>query len=131
MDRSTAYSFSRLLPLPYADAVAKTKEALKAEGFGILTEIDVKKTLREKLNLEFRDYVILGACNPPLAHRVLEAEPEVGVLLPCNVLVYTEGERTCVSAMNPEGAMDLVKNAAVAAIAAEVRRRLERVLDSL
>ncbi len=131
MDRQTGYSFSRLLPVSYAEAVAKVKDALKAEGFGILTEIDVKKTLREKLNRDFRDYIILGACNPALAHEVLQAEPEVGVLLPCNVLVYAEGEKTCVSAMDPEGAMQLVKNEKVARVAGEVRRRLERALNSL
>ena len=104
---------------------------MKAEGFGVLTEIDVQKTLKEKLDQDFAKYMILGACNPPLAHRVLEAEPEVGVFLPCNVLVYEEGGKTVVSAMDPEAAMVLVKNERVSEVAKHVRQKMERVLNSL
>jgi uncharacterized protein (DUF302 family) len=131
MDRQTPYSFSRVLSLPYGETIAKVKEALKSEGFGVLTEIDVQKTLKEKLNQDFRKYIILGACNPPLAHRVLQAEPEVGVLLPCNVLVYEEEGKTVVSAMDPEAAMVLVKNEKVSEVAKQVRQKMERVLNSL
>ena len=111
--------------------IARVKEALKSEGFGVLTEIDVSKTLKEKLNQDFRKYIILGACNPLLAHRVLEAEPEVDVFLPCNVLVYEEGSKTVVSAMDPEAAMTLVKNEKVSAVAKQVRRKMEKVLNAL
>jgi uncharacterized protein (DUF302 family) len=131
MDRQTPYSFSRVLSLPYEETITKVKEALKTEGFGVLTEIDVKKTVKEKLNRDFRNYVILGACNPPLAHQVLEAEPEVGVFLPCNVLVYEEGSKTVVSAMDPEAAMNLVKNEKVGEVAKQVRRKMEKVLNAL
>jgi uncharacterized protein (DUF302 family) len=131
MDRQTPYSFSRVLSLPYGETIAKVKEALKSEGFGVLTEIDVQKTLKEKLNQDFHKYIILGACNPPLAHRVLQAEPEVGVLLPCNVLVYEEEGKTVVSAMDPEAAMVLVKNEKVSEVAKQVRQKMERVLNSL
>jgi uncharacterized protein (DUF302 family) len=131
MDRQTPYSFSRVLSLPYEETITKVKEALKTEGFGVLTEIDVKKTVKEKLNRDFRNYVILGACNPPLAHQVLEAEPEVGVFLPCNVLVYEEGSKTVVSAMDPEAAMSLVKNEKVGEVAKQVRRKMEKVLHAL
>jgi uncharacterized protein (DUF302 family) len=131
MDRQTPYSFSRVLSVPYEETIAKVKDSLKSEGFGVLTEIDVQKTLKEKLNQDFRKYIILGACNPPLAHRVLQAEPEVGVLLPCNVLVYEEEGKTVVSAMDPEAAMVLVKNEKVGEVAKQVRQKMQRVLNSL
>jgi uncharacterized protein (DUF302 family) len=131
MDRQTPYSFSRVLSLPYEATVRRVKEALKSEGFGVLTEIDVQKTLKEKLSQAYAKYIILGACNPPLAHRVLEAEPEVGVFLPCNVLVYEEEGKTVVSAMDPEAAMVLVKNERVSEVAKQVRQKMEKVLNSL
>jgi uncharacterized protein (DUF302 family) len=131
MDRQTAFSFSRVVTLGYEEAVAKVKEALKSEGFGVLTEIDVRKTLKEKLNRDFPRYIILGACNPPLAHQVLQAEPEVGVFLPCNVLVYEEGGKTVISAMDPEAIMVIVQNEKVGQVAKQVRQKMEKVLDSL
>jgi uncharacterized protein (DUF302 family) len=131
MDRQTAFSFSRVVTLGYEEAVAKVKEALKSEGFGVLTEIDVRKTLKEKLNRDFPNYIILGACNPPLAHQVLQAEPEVGVFLPCNVLVYEEGGKTVISAMDPEAIMVMVQNEKVGQVAKQVRQKMEKVLDSL
>lgn len=131
MDRQTAFSFSRVIALGYEEAIAKVKEALRSEGFGVLTEIDVRKTLKEKLNRDFPKYIILGACNPPLAHQVLQAEPEVGVFLPCNVLVYEQGGKTVISAMDPEAIMVMVRNEKVGEVAKQVRQKMEKVLDSL
>jgi len=117
--------------LPYSDAVEKTVAALKTEGFGVLTTIDVKQTMREKLGEEYRPYIILGACNPPLAHRALSTTPEVGLLLPCNVVVY-EAEGGCVvSAMDPTSAMQMVSHPELEAVAKEVRAELERVLQQV
>ncbi len=106
-------------------------ELLKAEGFGILTEIDVAATLREKLDVERDPYLILGACNPRLAHRALEAEPSIGALLPCNVTLRTEDGGTTVEIMDPQAALGIVGNEAVASIAAEARERLARAADAL
>lgn len=117
--------------LPYAEAVDKTVAALKSEGFGVLTTIDVKQTIKEKLGEDYRPYIILGACNPPLAHRALTAEPEVGLLLPCNVIVYEEGDGCVVSAMDPISAMKLVPNPELEAVAKEVRAKMERVLQQV
>lgn len=127
-------TFQTQIPDPYDSAVEKVTTALKAEGFGVLTRIDVKATLKEKLNADFRPYVILGACNPKLAHRALENEPAVGALLPCNVTVEQTGEGALVSIVNPEamlGLPPLATNPVVRAVAAEARVRLERVAASL
>jgi uncharacterized protein (DUF302 family) len=131
--QSTRYGIGTTLALPYAAAVARVKERLAAEGFGVLTEIDIAATLRKKLGVEHRPYVILGACNPPLAHRALSAEPEIGLLLPCNVVVYEDEDpgQSVVLALDPVEAMELSDNASVRPIAQEVKRRLERVLDGL
>ncbi len=129
---ATTYGFGTTLNMPYAEAIERTKEALKAEGFGVLTEIDIRKTLREKIDVEFGDYVIIGACNPQLAYRALQAEPEIGLLLPCNVIVYAEGERSArVTVMDPAAALGIVDNPAIQPIAAEARERLERAVASL
>lgn len=117
--------------IPYSQAVEKTIEALKTEGFGVLTTIDVKQTLQEKLGAEHRPYVILGACNPPLAHRALTANPEVGLLLPCNVVVYEEEHGCVVSAMDPTVAAQILPNAELQQVAKEARAKLERVLQLL
>lgn len=117
--------------LPYAETVERVIAALKAEGFGILTAIDVKQTMKEKLNEEYRPYVILGACNPPLAHRALGVSLEVGLLLPCNVIVYEEENGCVVSAMNPEAAMQLVSHPELEAVATEARAKLVRVLQQV
>ena len=113
------------------DLRPRVVELLKAEGFGILTEIDVAATLREKLDIERDPYLILGACNPRLAHRALEAEPSIGALLPCNVTLRMEDGGTTVEIMDPQVALGIVDNAAVASIAAEARERLARVADAL
>lgn len=127
------YGFGRVLDADYDTAVERTVAALKEQGFGILTTIDVKKTLKEKLGAEMRPYVILGACNPPLAHRALEAEPGVGLLLPCNVIVYDNGDGTStVEVMDPEAALKIVgDNKAVEEVAREARKRLGAALDRL
>ena len=120
----------KVVSLPYDAVLAKLPDALKAEGFGVLTQIDVRDTLREKLGVEFRRYKILGACNPPLAHRALQAELGVGVMLPCNVVVYEDGERTVVVAIDPMETI-AADSAALRPIAEEVRSKLARVLERL
>ena len=129
----TGYSLTRHLPeTGYEAAVERVTELLQEEGFGILTEIDVQATLKKKLDIDFRRYVILGACNPPLAHRALEAEPDIGVLLPCNVVVAErDGGGSVVSAMDPVAAFRLISNPDVQPVADDVRQRLERVLNRL
>ncbi len=120
------------LNLPYEQAVQKTTDALKAEGFGVLTQIDVQSTLKQKINADFRRYVILGACNPALAHRALSANLDVGLLLPCNVTVYEEGDRSVVTAVDPVEMLSILKGDAVAhEVAVEARTRLQRVIASL
>ena len=127
------YGMSRTVRLRYEEALARTREALAAEGFGVLTEIDVAATLRKKLGVEFRPYIILGACNPPLAHQALQAELDIGLLLPCNVVVYTAGDpaETVVAALDPVEALSLSGNEAVQPIARGVRERLQRVLKQV
>ena len=120
------------LNLPYEQAVQKTTDALKAEGFGVLTQIDVQVTLKEKINADFRRYVILGACNPVLAHRALSANLNVGLLLPCNVTVYEEGDCSVVTAVDPVKTLGVLKKDSVAhEVAVEARTRLQRVIASL
>lgn len=119
------------LDLPYERAVQRVVTALKHEGFGILTEIDVRATLRTKLGADFRRYVILGACNPPLAYRALSTELEVGLLLPCNVIVYEEDGGTAVSILDPISMLGVVANPELDAVAQEARTRLARVIDTL
>lgn len=121
-----------VLETSFDEAMAKTEAALKAEGFGVLTRIDVQGTFKEKLNADFRQYVILGACNPPLAHRALSANADVGLLLPCNVTVQEEGSGIAVTAVNPEVMLGVMpSNAEVEAVATEAKARLERVISSL
>jgi uncharacterized protein (DUF302 family) len=126
---ATGYTLSATTALGFAEALERVREELAAEGFGVLCEIDVQATLAEKLGVEGDPYVILGACNPPLAHRALDAEPELGVLLPCNVVVYVRGGVTHVSAVDAGRMLSIVGNEAVAPVAAEVRARLARVVE--
>lgn len=129
----TRYGLRTELPIAYERAVEKATAALKAEGFGVLTTIDVQQTLKQKLDREFRKYVILGACNPPLADRALHAELEVGLLLPCNVIVYEASPgRSVVSAMAPMAALGIVgDNPELQAVAREADGRLRRALAML
>jgi uncharacterized protein (DUF302 family) len=125
------YGFTRTVNLPYEAAVQRVTEELRNQGFGVLTTIDVKETLKQKLNVEFTKYVILGACNPPLAHRALEVEMNIGLLLPCNVIVYEKEGKTVVGAFDPLMMVPLVGKAALESIAAEVKQRLEAVLAKI
>jgi uncharacterized protein (DUF302 family) len=123
--------FQTALNLPYEAVLEKVTAALKDEGFGVLTSIDVRETMRTKLDVDFPQYTILGACNPPLAYRALSARPEVGLLLPCNVIVYAQGEQTVVGIIDPLSMIGLIQDPALESIADEARRRLARVLDAL
>ena len=133
LQHTTRYGISTTVPLSFDQALTRTREALGSEGFGILTEIDVTATLRKKLDIEFRPYIILGACNPSLAYRALQAELDIGLLLPCNVVVYATDDpaRTVVAALDPVEALSLSGNEAVQPIAEEVRARLQRVVASV
>lgn len=125
------YGLGGQVNLSYADAVEKAKEALKTEGFGVLCEIDVQATLKNKLGVDRSPYVILGACNPTLAHQALSAEPDLGLLLPCNVVVYEDGGQTFVKAVDPGKLLSIVENPALNPVAVEVRAKLERVLAAI
>lgn len=132
MNGKVAYALEKRLDLPYEEAVAQVTAALKVEGFGVLTEIDVQQTLKKKLDVDFRRYVILGACNPALAHRAFEAELLIGTLLPCNVVVFEdEAGGSVVSAVNPLAMMDVAENEALRPVGEEAAQRLERALAKL
>jgi uncharacterized protein (DUF302 family) len=122
------YALVRVVDLPYEEADRRVREELQQEGFGVLTEIDVRATLKQKLDVDFPPYVILGACNPPLAHRALTEEPDIGLLLPCNVVVRTAGGRTVVEALDPVTQLEVTGNPDLVPLAQEVRARMERVL---
>jgi len=125
------YGIGHVLPEPYDEVLPKVKDALEAEGFGVMTEIDVQATLRAKLGVERGKYAILGACNPPNAYKALQAEPELGLLLPCNVVVYETDRGTRVSAINAGAVLGMVGNAALDEIATDVQARLQRVLAAV
>ncbi|HEY3290205.1 MAG TPA: DUF302 domain-containing protein [Anaerolineae bacterium] len=119
------------LSVPYEAAVERVTAALKEQGFGVLTEIDVKATMKKKLDVDFRRYVILGACNPPLAYKALSSELEIGLWLPCNVIVYEENGGSVVSAQDPIGMLGMVQNADLEPVANEARAKLLRVIQTL
>ena len=132
MEKVKEYAFTTVLSTSYENAISKVTDALKEEGFGVLTEIDVKATLKKKLNVDFRKYVILGACNPPYAHRTLQADLDVGLLLPCNVIVYeTDDKKAYVSVLNPVSALEVIKSEELRKIAKEVSEKLKRVVDKV
>ena len=127
-----SYSISKVVDLTYDEALEKVTEELKKEGFGVLTEIDVKATLKEKLAVDVPKYKILGACNPPFAHKALKAEPGVGLLLPCNVVVYeTESGETIVAAINAQAMLSIIGRDDIVPIAEEVNKRMNRVIDNM
>jgi uncharacterized protein (DUF302 family) len=126
--RETQVAFEVVSSLGFAEAVKRAREALAMEGFGVLTEIDVQATMKAKLGVERPPYIILGACHPPSAHRALEASPEVGVLLPCNVTVSVEDGRTVVRAMNPQGVLGIIGNTELQPVGEHVGGALRRVV---
>jgi uncharacterized protein (DUF302 family) len=125
----SSYTLSTTTELSFSDAVTRAREELAAAGFGVLCEIDVQATLKAKLGVDREPYLILGACNPPLAHAALEAEPELGTLLPCNVVVYEQDGHTHISAVDAERMLSIVGNEELEATAGEVRRRLSSVVE--
>ena len=127
-----SYYFSKITDLSYDEAIAKTTAALKDEGFGVLTEIDVKATLKAKIDVDFPRYVILGACNPQFAHKALQSEPHIGTMLPCNVVVReNEAGQTEIFAVDPIASMRAVENTELGAVAEEVRQKLKAVIESI
>jgi uncharacterized protein (DUF302 family) len=129
---TTDYGFRATLNIPYEEAIEKATAALKEEGFGVLTEIDVKTTLKQKINADFQRYIILGACNPNLAYQALQNELEIGLLLPCNVIVYeTDEGHAVVSIVNPLAMLGVVENDDLKAVADEATARLTRVVEKL
>lgn len=127
-----SYYFSKILNVSFDEAVARVTEELKKEGFGILTEIDVKETLKKKLNVDFKKYRILGACNPPLAYKSLQAEDKIGLMLPCNVVVQEISDgKIEVAAIDPVASMQAIENPELREVAEQVRAKLKKVIDSL
>jgi uncharacterized protein (DUF302 family) len=125
------YGFSKTVDLSFEDTINKVTEELKKEGFGVLTTIDVKDTLKNKIDVDFKKYTILGACNPPFAHKALLAEEEIGLLLPCNVIVYEKEDKSAVSFFDPSLMSKVAENKALNPIADEVKEKLQRVFDSI
>jgi len=125
------YGYKRNIDSSFDDTVARTVDQLRTEGFGVLTEIDVRATLKTKLNVDFDKYLILGACNPPFAYQSLQTEIDIGLLLPCNVIVYEQDGKTYVSAILPTVAMSMVQNESLRAIAEQVEAKLKKVIDSI
>lgn len=131
-EATASYALSRTLPISYEEADRRVREALQDEGFGVLTEIDVTATLKKKLDVEWPRYEILGACNPPLAHKALQAEPDIGLLLPCNVVVRALPDgQTVVEALDPVRQLSVADNPDLPALAEEVRERMRRVIDAV
>ena len=126
-----SYGFTKALDQTFEKAVAAVTHALQTEGFGVLTKIDMQEKLKEKLGVEYKKYLILGACNPPLAYKALQAEVDIGLLLPCNIIIYEEDSSAVVSIIRPSVAMSMVNNLGLRTVATEVEAKLKRVFDSL
>ena len=126
-----SYGFTKELDVPFEEAEEKVREGLKKEGFGILTVIDVKEKFKEKLGIDFKKYIILGACNPSNAYKAILSEENIGLMLPCNVIVYDKNSKTAVSIIKPSAAMGMIDNEELKTVAEEVEARLKRVFDSL
>lgn len=126
-----SYYFSKTVNLPFDDAIEKVTEALQAEGFGILTEIDVKATLKKKLDVDFRPYRILGACNPPFAYKALQAEEKIGTMLPCNVIVQQKDDGVEIAAVDPIASMQAIDNPQLADVAQAIQSKLKTIIDKL
>ena len=129
MSTTASYTLTTTTDLPYPDAVERVRRELKQEGFGVLCEIDVQATLKRRLGVDGDPYLILGACNPPLAHQALETEPELGVLLPCNIAVYRHDDTTHIAAIDAERMLSIVDNDQLESIAAQVRDKLAAVVN--
>lgn len=125
------YQYRKETSLGYQEAVTKAKEELQREGFGVLTEIDVKATLKKKLDVDFDDYIILGACNPPMAYKALQAEQDLGLMLPCNLIVYSKNSKTYVAAIKPTVQLEKVNNPMLSEVAKQVEAKLKKVIDSV
>ena len=128
---NTGYRFTTELNASFEESVPRVKEALKNEGFGVLFEIDMQRTLKKKLGIDFRPYLVIGACNPPFAKEALQAETEVGLLLPCHVIIYQDGDKTIVSTVDPVASLGLAHNPALDSVAEGVKARFQRVLAAL
>jgi uncharacterized protein (DUF302 family) len=128
---NVGYGYGRSLDLPFDTAVQQARESLKSEGFGVLCEIDIKDKLREKLGVDFTKYLILGACNPPLAYSALQQEMNIGLLLPCNVVVYEKDGKSFVAAVDAAKMLSVVGNPALEATAQQVNEKLKRVVDKI
>lgn len=132
MLQSHNYGFGKIVDMSVEQAEARVTETLKGKGFGVLTRIDVAATLKQKIGADMPPYVILGACNPPLAHRAVSAEPEIGLFLPCNVIVYQDGQgKVHVSAMDPQGMLDMIDNPEVTPVATQARALLQEALEAV
>jgi uncharacterized protein (DUF302 family) len=129
--QSENYGERKELQVTFENAVEKTRQELQKEGFGVLTEIDVKATLKKKLDVDYDNYIILGACNPQFAHKALQVEKEIGLMLPCNVIVYEQNDKVFVSAIKPSKAMAMIENDELRCIAGEVEQKLKRVIDNV
>lgn len=125
------YGFKKELEIGFDEAVDKVKQSLKDEGFGILTEANIQEALKAKLGVDYDKYLILGACHPPSAYKVLQAEKDIGLLLPCNVIIYEDNGKTIVNAINPIVAMSIVENESLGDIAQEITEKLKKVIDNL
>jgi len=125
------YSYKKPVTFSFEEAIDKTKKELKKEGFGVLTEINVKTVLKKKLDANYDDYIILGACNPPFAYKALQAEKEIGLMLPCNIIIYKQEGKIFVSSILPTVAMSMIKNDNLKHIAEEIELKLKQVIDSI